>query len=302
MSRAGWTRRFLTTMSLLALVTTAFSVSALAATPAPGPGSGSVGLEGTISSVAPKQGATISSPANGASFSATPITVTGLCPSGLLIKIFSNNVFVGSTQCNNGSYTLLIDLFSGQNELVARDYDALDQQGPDSNTVTVSYNNTKFIQFGTSVSLTSNFAKRGANPGDVLDWPIILSGGNGPYAISVDWGDGTPTDLQTQTFAGTFIIKHTYKAAGVYNIIIKAVDSNGSEGFLQLVGVANGKIGQGTATAGAKGGSSALRIKVIWWPMLILLPLIALAFWAGRRNELYSIRKQLEKTRGQPTV
>ena len=302
MSKTGLTRRILIILGLIVFSVSASGIPALAATPPPGPGSGSVGLEGTISSVAPKQGATISSPVNGASFTATPITVTGLCPSGLLIKLFSNNVFVGSTQCNNGSYTLLIDLFSGQNELVARDYDALDQQGPDSNTVTVTYSNVKFIQFGTSVSLTSNFAKRGANPGDVLDWPIILSGGNGPYAISVDWGDGTPTDLQTQTFAGTFIIKHTYKAAGVYNIIIKAVDSNGSEGFLQLVGVANGKIGQGTAAANSKGGSSALRIKVIWWPMLILLPLIALAFWTGRRNELYSIRKQLEKTRGAPTV
>lgn len=273
--------------------------SVLAVQTPPGPGSGSVGLEGTISTAPPKQGATITTPGNGASFTTTPITVSGLCPNDLLVKLFSNNVFVGSVQCVNGSYTLQIDLFSGQNELVARVYDALDQAGPDSNTVLVTYSNANFLQFGTSVSLSSEFAKRGANPGDVLDWPIILTGGTGPYAISIDWGDGTPTDLLSQPFAGVFTIKHTYKAAGVYKIIIKATDSKGSQAYLQLVGVANGKIGQGIATASSE--TATTRIKIIWWPMLVLLPLIPLSFWVGQRNELYALRKQLEKTRDNPS-
>ncbi len=59
--------------------------------------------------------------------------MSGICPGDLLVKIFKNNVFAGSVQCKNGSYSIVIDLFSGQNELVARVYDALDQPGPDSN-------------------------------------------------------------------------------------------------------------------------------------------------------------------------
>lgn len=278
------------TLSLLA-------PSAEAIKPAPGPASGSVGLEGRISAPPPKQGATISSPGNGASFSAVPITVTGLCPTGLLVKLFSNNVFVGSVVCANGSYTLQINLFGGQNELVARVFDALDQPGPDSNIVNVTYVDAQFIQFGSSVNLSSDFARKGADPGQVLEWPIILTGGSGPYAISVDWGDGSPPDLITQTFAGTFKIKHTYKAAGVYKIIIKATDSNGSTAFLQLVGVANGKVNNSGASSGSGSNTSTTRIKIIWWPMLLLLPLIPLAFWAGQKNELFAIRKQLEKTR-----
>ncbi|MDL2341754.1 MAG: hypothetical protein QFB87_01600 [Patescibacteria group bacterium] len=271
------------------------SSRAQAAITPPGPASGSVGLEGTISSPPPKQGATISSPGNGSNFTAVPITVNGICPTGLLVKLFSNNVFVGSVQCTNGSYSIQVDLFSGQNQLVARVYDALDQAGPDSNTVTVTYTDAKFLQFGTSVSLSSVYARRGANPGEVLEWPIVLSGGTGPYAISVDWGDGSPTDLTSQTFAGNFTIKHTYKAAGVYKIIIKATDKNGSEAFLQLVGVANGKVGQ--TGVGTNSKSSTTRIIIIWWPMLLLLPLIPAAFWAGQRNELYVLRKKLERTR-----
>ncbi len=272
------------------------SASALAAITPPPAGSGSIGLEGIISTAPPKQGATITSPGNGSNFTNLPITVNGLCPNGLLVKLFSNNVFVGSVNCVNGSYSIQIDLFSGQNELVARVYDALDQAGPDSNTVTVKYTDTNFLQFGTSLSLSSIYARRGANPGEELNWPIILSGGSGPYAISVDWGDGTPPDLSSQPFPGTITIKHTYKAAGIYKIIIKATDKNGASAYLQLVGVGNGKANDSASGTNTK--TAVTITKIIWWPMLLLLPLIPAAFWAGRRNELYIIRTRLEKTRG----
>jgi hypothetical protein len=294
---SGW--RLFVSILLMTLVSgfSLLSPYAGAIAPNPGPGSGSVGLEGRISSPPPKQGATISSPGNGASFSAVPITVTGLCPKDLLVKLFSNNVFVGSVICTNGSYSLQINLFGGQNELVARVFDALDQPGPDSNIVNVTYVDAQFVQFGSSVNLSSDFARKGADPGKVLEWPIILTGGTGPYAISIDWGDGSPPDLMTQTFAGNFIIKHTYKSAGVYKVIIKATDSKGSTAFLQLVGVANGKVDNSGASSGSGLNTATTRIKIIWWPMLLLLPLIPLAFWAGQKNELFAIRKQLERTR-----
>lgn len=263
------------------------------------PQSGSVGLEGTIKSPPPTQAATIGVPGNGQTFKTTPITVSGLCKTGLLVKIFSNNIFVGAASCSNGSYSLQIDLFSGRNDLVARVFDALDQAGPDSNLVTVTYADTQFAAFGTHVSLSSNFAQLGADPGKELDWPIILSGGAGPYAISVDWGDGTAPSLQSESFPGNITIKHTYKSAGVYKVIVRATDANGSVAFLQLVGVANGKAGQGTASGSSASSSNgaATEVVFIWWPMLLLLPLIITAFWLGRRHELFSIRKQLERSR-----
>src|SRR5579862_8573775 len=141
------------------------AVPALAEAANPPPQSGSVGLEGTISTAPPTHGATIAVPGNGAVFTSVPITVSGLCPTGLLVKIFDNNVFVGSTLCAHGSYSLQIDLFSGRNDLIARVYDALDQAGPDSNTVTVTFNDAQFLQFGPQLTLTSAYAERGAPPG-----------------------------------------------------------------------------------------------------------------------------------------
>lgn len=260
-------------------------------------GSGSIGLQGTITSAAPTKAATITTPGNGATFGSVPITVNGTCPANVLVKVFANNIFVGSAYCVNGSYSVQISLFSGQNELVARVYDALDQSGPDSNIVTVTFNDSQFAQFGTRVTLSSIYAQRGAPPSQEITWPILLSGGTGPYAISVDWGDGTTNDLFTQETAGSFNIKHTYKTAGIYKVIVKATDKNGGTAFLQLVGQATGATQN---TSGKNDDSNAIiKKEVLWWPALAMLPLIFAAFWSGRRSELYSLRKQLEKSRDQ---
>ncbi len=259
---------------------------------------GSIGLVGTIPSPPPTQAATIATPVNGASFSSLPINVTGLCPKSLLIKIFSNNVFVGSALCSSGSYSVPIDLFSGQNDLVVKDYDSLEQSGPVSNTVTVTFSDALLANFGSVVSLTSNYARRGADPNQILTWPFILTGGTGPYALSIDWGDNSPTDLISTQFAGTINASHVYKTAGAYTITVKATDKNNSQAFLQVVGIANGAVTNLTSSQ-SQGNSVVYTQKpqIIWWPALIMLPLTVAAFWVGGKYQLTALRKQLEKQR-----
>jgi hypothetical protein len=253
--------------------------------------SGSVGIEGTISSPPPTTGATISVPGNGQTFTRLPVTVSGLCPGDLLVKLFKNNVFAGSAQCQNGSYSIIIDLFSGKNELVARVFDALDQAGPDSNKVTITFTENVTVP-GPRVTLISNFAKRGANPGQTLEWPISLSGGAGPYAISVDWGDGKTADLISQAFPGAFTIRHVYDSPGVYNVIVKATDRNGAVAFLQLVGIANGPLSQSAADDNS--GGQIIRTIILWQPAAALIPLIVFTFWIGKRHEVRALRKRLQ--------
>lgn len=260
---------------------------------------GSVGLEGKISAPPPTTGASISIPRSGQAFTSLPVTVSGICPKDTLVKLFKNNVFAGSAQCTNGSYSIVIDLFSGENELIARVYDALDQAGPDSNAVVVTYNDTKG-NVASRVSLTSTIAKKGANPKQTLAWPITVSDGESPYAISVDWGDGKTPDLVSRPFAGTFNINHVYDNPGVYSILIKATDKNGGIAYLQLVGVANGALGQDN---GSNNGSSstdaaisgAQKTKVLWQPAALLIPFIATTFWLGKRHELHTLKKKIEQ-------
>lgn len=288
--------RFLVSVAVLACLIVAFYVEAVhAAAPLPeNPQTGSVGLQGVIASPPPTQGATITIPSNGQAFTSIPIRVGGLCPTGLLVKLFKNNVFAGSVECVGGSFSLQIDLFSGANELVAKVFDNLDQPGPDSNKVTVTYNDSR-PGAGSRVTLSSPFAKRGANPGDKLIWPILMAGGRGPYAVSVDWGDGKASDLKSLQFPGSFNVDHVYDNAGTYTIIIKATDADGVTAYLQMVGVSNGPPGQGNQSGNVAQPTLTPKTKIIWEPAAIAIPLLFSSFWLGERYELRMLRKRVER-------
>ena len=284
------------TLLVLMIVAGGGSQSLLAASPVNNTGSGSVGLEGTISSPPPTRGATIVSPASGRSFTTLPVAVSGLCPQGTMVKLFSNNIFIGSVKCDNASYSLQADLFSGANELIARVYDDLDQAGPDSNTVNVTFNDNQTGAFDSRVSLTSSYAKKGASPGETLSWPIVISGGNGPYALSVDWGDGKPVTLKSIPFADTVNVEHVYDAAGIYRVVVKITDSKGSTAYLQLIGVGNGAVGA-SSTKTKDGGASTVTVtqtKTSIIPSLISIPLIFASFFLGSRYELKVLRRRIE--------
>jgi hypothetical protein len=256
---------------------------------------GSVGLTGTIPADPPKVGATISTPTSGQTFTQIPVKVNGICPKDLLVKLFKNNVFAGSQQCTTGSFSIEIDLFSGANELVARVYDDLDQQGPDSNTVSVTFNDTKPPGAGSRVTVTTNFAKRGTNPGSPLTWPILISGGAGPYAVSVDWGDGKKADLISRSFPGGMDLTHVYDTPGVYNVTIKVSDKDGTTAFLQVVGVANGPLSQ--TNDGTAGGTNTTttKTKLVIWPLFFLIPFVITTFWLGRKHQLKVIKSKIAR-------
>lgn len=263
--------------------------------------SGSSGLTGTITAPPPSEGAVILNPSNGDSFSAVPITVSGTCQDGLLVEIFKNNIFSGSTQCMDSKFSIQIDLYVGKNDLVARGVDALDQSGPDSNTVSVTY--SKPINDSSDpVYLTSDYAKRGADVGQTLTWPITLSGGLSPYAFSVDWGDGTELDLFTATTVGEIILSHIYINSGTYNIVVRVVDSNGESSILQLVGVGNGEVivqndvNTVPASSSTSDGNITLKLSVILFVSVPLLILVVIStFWLGKRYMYRKLRKIYEK-------
>ncbi len=266
-------------------------------TPTPNPSDQGIGMEGRIQQPPPTDAPTISLPADGTVYQEIPITVTGLCTDTLLVRLFKNNVFGGSAICDGGSYEIQIDLFPGANELVARQYDELDQASPESNKRNVTYAiEVPLIpgspdQVAQRITLTTNFARRGADPGKELTWPITVSGGRGPYAISIDWGDGK-NDLMTQTSAGTFDIKHIYDKPGVYKVLIKATDADGVSAFLQLVGVSNGAIG--TAGAEDTAGPTVVRTRVLWQPSVIMFPLLLSSFWLGKKYQLKRVRYRMK--------
>ncbi len=283
---------------LLALFVQVCSVSAITRIPDPDPIPGSYGLEATKPQPPPTVGASISTPANGATFTESPITINGICPKGLLVEVFNNGVMAGAVMCTDGSFSLQVSLFAGTNELKVIDYDDLGQAGPESSVITVTYKDTNLTAFGQLITLTSSYGRRSAAAGSTLSWPLQLSGGTGPYAFSIDWGDGSKPDLKSQALAGVVTISHVYKNAGIYQVNIKVTDVNGVSAFLQVIAVANGKVDASVAAGGSKnkddeGTKTAAKPQILWLPTAIALVLLLPSFWLGRLSQMVSIRHKM---------
>jgi hypothetical protein len=267
------------------------------------PQAGSVAVEAKLPGNAPATAAVITSPGNGASFNKLPVTVNGTCAAGLLVRVYKNEVFAGSTICSaTGTFSIQADLFSGANQLVARVYDALDQAGPDSNTVLVTYNDNSGAGLtGARISITSNYAKRGADPGADLRWPFVLSGGTGPYKVSIDWGDGTTQEVSTAN-VGEVLGSHKYAKSGVYNVVIKAVDANGVASFLQVVAIGNGPLASATTDANGNVVSAPTAVnnfiyknRYVVWPFYVLIPVMFVTFWLGRKHQLHIVKRKIQR-------
>lgn len=269
--------------------------------PNPPPIQGSVGLSGKVTEPPPKVAAVITSPNNGQVFDTTPITVRGTCPKTTIVELFKNDIFAGSTICqDDGTFKLDIDLLYGSNKLVARVYDALDQAGPDSNIVTVTYSAVPAQGAPIDASNPNNLQMllhaspvyRGAFPGQSLAVPIEIIGGKPPFALSVDWGDNK-TDLISRGDNVVFNASHTYARAGTYSVVLKGTDANGRVAFLTIIIIVNGKavtVG-GTGTSGSPAGQIIIKNQlVLAWPLLAILIIMVTSFWLGERREKHKLK------------
>lgn len=257
---------------------------------------GSYSVTAVVPGPRPSKPAVITSPQDGQVFTTNPVTVSGTCPDKSLVKIFTNGILVGSILCGpTERFSIPIDLVVGKNDLTALPYNALDQEGPTSPTVHVTLNQPAGGPgFSTELIIQSENYYRGTVPGSEITWPIELIGGQAPYAVSVDWGDGT-SDLITRLAPGAFTVKHTYKKVGGYlgyfPLIIRATDSVGHTAFLQLTTIVNAAKA-GASNTGDQNNSITSKLWIIW-PLWIVLLLMILSFWLGERREKAIMRRQL---------
>lgn len=280
----------------LALLLLVVGLALLGATvsASPGPDSSSVALTGTMPAPPPKTAATIVSPANGQHFSTSPISVSGSCPENTLVEIYKNDIFAGSTPCSSsGDYSFQIDLLLGQNVLIAKVYDALNQPGPDSAPVTVFYDAVPAqsasitpLNFGGSqLLLNTNAVYRGVFPDHELSVPISILGGTPPYALNIQWGDSTNSVISRSDNL-TFNATHTYHRAGTYAVTIQATDAQGRVAFLSVTVIVNG---QPAAVAGGTSGTTkttTIFVKIlVLWPLYVAAVAAVTSFWLGERRE-----------------
>jgi hypothetical protein len=234
--------------------------------------------------------ATIDSPTNQQHFSTSPVAISGSCPKNTLVEIYKNDIFGGSTACSDtGAYSLNVDLLVGKNALVARVYDALNQPGPDSNTVTIFYDAlppqasgiASLNLDGAQLLLNTDAVYRGSFPGQDMGVPIEILGGTPPYAVNVQWGDST-NKVVPRNDNLTFTVTHAYKKAGTYQISLQATDSNSRVAFLTVAAIINGQPGIDLVASTSKPSVNEL---LVLWPLYTSAIAMVLSFWLGERRE-----------------
>jgi len=273
----------------------------------------------------PTVAATITSPTSGTRYNAVPVTVSGTCDPGFIVKLYRNDVFSGAVFCpQDGNFSLQSDLFDGSNTLSARIFNALDTEGPTSPTVTVYYDKpvtpippppatTPGVETPgqTSPSTPVSFVKipkmtlnaenlyKGYYTGDTVVWPLEVSGGVPPYAFTVDWGDGKTTTLSRKD-AGAFSIKHVYEKEGGYKASypIKIVGSDSSEDstFLQLAVIIRDKSKSSNAIPGiaSTNAEPPLHIPMQYiWPSYGVTLLMVGSFWLGGQRQLLRLKPRI---------
>lgn len=230
-----------------------------------------------------------------------PVSVSGSCPNDTLIKVFKNDVMAGTVFCQNGRFSINIDLFHGPNALVARAYNANNISGPDSTVVTVrrdvaaqGVDQNLAIAGLKKFAITADGPYTGVNVGQKLVLRLSLSEGQAPYAVSVSWGDGK-TDLVSRTQPGGFEVSHVYGEPGSgskssHDITVLATDQSGTKSFIHLETIVNGdKPGVvGTIKAGYN-WSSMLKTA---WQVVLVTTLIVISFWLGERREAFVLKRR----------
>lgn len=292
-----------TSYGLLALILllAAFPLMAFtasAATPYTGPEAGSIGLTGTVKGKPPTVAAQITAPPNGQHFSTSPATISGTCPKDTLVEVFKNDIFAGSTACTtSGSFTMDVDLLFGQNTLIARVYDALNQPGPDSNKVTVYYDvlpgqagAINSLDFGgPQMLLNTDAVFRGSFPGQEMAMPVDIIGGTPPYAINIQWGDAN-NKVVSRSDNTSFGVAHTFQKAGTYQITIQGSDGNGRVAFLTVAAIINGQPDVAATATTTK--TDTLSKLVVLWPLYTSTVAILASFWLGERREKSVLAKR----------
>lgn len=247
-------------------------------------------------------GAIITNPGPNAVFTTRPVIVTGECPDDSYVRLLRNSTFSGTAICINNKFEIETDLFVGINDLQAQAYNITDQPGPQTPIIRVVYEPLASPSPDTAAPflITSDYYYSVITTSDVFNWNLQLRNGNGPYQVSINWGDGSESTMSV-TDSDEFGISHKYEESGYYTIIVSATDASNRNASLQLLALIK-KPGQplmgGSLLPPPNGGSNDSQWLMYVWPTYAVVVAMLVSFWLGERREYLELTKK-PRTKGQ---
>lgn len=139
------------------------------------------------------------------------------------------------------------------------------------------------------LSIITEYSFVARRVGQHFDCTMRVSGGTGPYFITVDWGDGQTSTLNTSE-AGPIAVSHIYQKSKQYVLHTTVRDHAGQTATMQTSAVILSKnVGFASVTAGQGWLPQLLTNMRAWlwvvWPTYALTIFMAISFWLGEREE-----------------
>jgi len=233
----------------------------------------SVTVTATVPGPPPKIGARFALQQNHVMATQNVLPLSGSCASQTVVVVANNGQTAGSTPCTtNGAFSLPVQLQNGTNVLQAYDYDTLNQTGPETPILVVTYDtatsSVSAAQVQNSTALKSSYPLlntptfmsacynfkgatltsttttslgvitgcilRGIQPGEQSHLGLTTYGGTLPYTASIDWGDKITSILKI-TDSSYQLIPFTYRSPGIYTVAIHLTDARGATTFMQTM-------------------------------------------------------------------
>ena len=225
--------------------------------------SGNVQVGLVVNGPPPTEGAVITSPINGFNIiNINPTPVSGTCAANTFVVVYNDGSLSSSTICQpDSTFTVNVQLHEGTNVLSAKNFDNLNQPGPLTPTVTVTFTSVQAVADVPQPTLPDNpVIIPGVTEGisECADYTppanlpvggeprvavvcvprsieknaehrigVLVWGGTPPYAVSVAWGSGQST-LVSLDAPGYKTIKVSYASSGIYSINIQVTDRGSS--------------------------------------------------------------------------
>lgn len=257
-------------------------------------------------------------------------TISGTCQQAapypdFVVSIWRSGFSLGSGVCDQGRFSVPVVLREGQNTLIARTITITGDYGPDSDplllTLTppiVAQPLPPSVQQPTSETEKDNAINQGGltglvvatekpfglmNQDNLATIAVVVSGGQRPYTLQLNWGDGT-IESYSLTSPGTYTYSHRFQFKRTYAVLVHVRDSLGAYIEYQYSVVSN--TGQGTSGGGTTNKNTKPSSR--WWAnpwyvivLVLILFVLLTVYWLGwhraeRRYQRYIDRMGSKKS------
>lgn len=253
----------------------------------------------------PTIAAQITSSSTQSVISSPNIVISGTCPiinPAIVVVLYNGTNMLGSAGCSvDGLFSGTFSLSSGTNVITPKVMTITNDFGPIGQPVTIIYQLPAEITPTTinpTIKSSTTPAKTPSDPQTITQelqiktdapiiaikpnesfvWKINIIGGQSPYSILVDWGDGSKNSY-TANSSGEQTLEHTFKKNKNTIIKVSVKDASGKEVFTTVAGVTFTQ----TVTPLVNGASQFVNSKQLplttYWLMYGLLLIVIMVFW-----------------------